>query len=41
MTHNTHPFALHSSDLTCTQTQMSEGGDLFEDPLTSTGGFEK
>lgn len=30
----------HSNDLTCTYTQMSQGGDLFEDQ-TSTGGFEK
>ena len=35
------PLALQNDDLTCTLTQMSQGGDLFEDLHTSTGGFEK
>lgn len=26
------PPTLHSDDLACTQTQMSQGGDLFEEP---------
>lgn len=39
--HTQHtPHTPHSNDLTCTYTQMSQGGDLFEDQ-TSTGGFEK
>lgn len=35
------PLALHNYDLTCTQTQMSWGGDLFEDIQTRAGGFDK
>lgn len=29
------PLALNSNDLTCTYTQMSRGGDLFEDTQTT------